>query len=93
MPPTGAQLGQRRVENWSRKLGYAQCPGDERRGATTGRGKERAPVTHPGLLTKLTPPTSQDQCAPTMLTARYPDVATAGRAKAALRQFATVGRT
>ena len=40
-------------------------------------------LTQPGLLTKLTKLTSPDQCAPTMLTARLPDVATANHPKAA----------
>jgi hypothetical protein len=44
-------------------------------------------------LTKLTTLPSPDQCAPTILMPRYPDVATAGHAKAAVRQFATIGRT
>jgi hypothetical protein len=87
VPLTSAQLGQRKVENWVKETWICTVPGDARRGSTAGRGKERAPVTQPGLLTKLTTPTSQDQCAPTILTTRCPDVATAGRAKAALRQL------
>jgi len=52
--------------------------------------KRKSPGRKTGALTTLT---SQDQCAPTILTARHPNVATAGRAKAALRQSATIETT
>jgi len=48
--------------------------------------KQKSPGHRTGARTKLT---HQDQCAPTILSARYPDVATAGHAKAAVRQSAT----